>query len=184
MQEILITGGAGYIGSHTAFTLVKKGYKVIVIDDLSNSYLETRLNNVKYYIGDIADINLLNKIFSDNEIQSVIHFAGSISVSESMDNPDKYFENNTHKTKILTEVMKQKGVKNIIFSSTAALYGNISSGEILESAEIKPINPYGESKMLSEKQIFNIGLNYVFLRYFNVAGSNTIANLGYNPKSK
>ncbi len=181
MKTILVTGSKGFIASHAVRLLEEKGYQVIGLDLLHNSGLNETNSNEVFYEGDIRDEDLLDQIFMENSIDLVMHFAGLISVPESVEKPELYIDVNHNGTKNLIEASKRNSVNKIIFSSTAATYGNPKRVPILEEDEQLPINPYGESKLLAEKEIINSGMQYSIFRYFNVAGS--IGNgLGYFPK--
>lgn len=185
MKNILVTGGAGYIGSHAVIELLKVGYKVIVIDTLEIGKIVLEDENVLYYKGNIRNKRLLNKIFKKYEIDTVMHFAAYVSVPESIKKPEKYYLNNTYSTLSLLESMRKNKIKNIIFSSTAAVYGNISTQDkVTEEHETIPINPYGKSKYMAEEIIRDMAknneINYVIFRYFNVAGANDEQKSGQN----
>lgn len=185
MKNILVTGGAGYIGSHAVIELLKVGYKVIVIDTLEIGKIVLEDENVVYYKGNIRNKRLLNKIFKKYEIDTVMHFAAYVSVPESIKKPEKYYLNNTYSTLSLLESMRKNKIKNIIFSSTAAVYGNISTHDkVTEEHETIPINPYGKSKYMAEEIIRDMAknneINYVIFRYFNVAGANDEQKSGQN----
>lgn len=181
MKTILVTGSKGFIASHATKLLEEKKYKVIGLDSLHNSGINDTKSNEIFYEGDIRDEDLLDQIFMENKIDLIMHFAGLISVPESVDKPDLYMDVNHKGTKKLIEAAKRNSVNKIIFSSTAATYGNPKKVPIEEDDEQNPINPYGESKLLAEKEIINSGMQYSIFRYFNVAGS--IGNgLGYFPK--
>lgn len=180
---ILVTGGAGFIGSHAVVELLDSGYEVVVVDTLENGYIEFVDKRAKFYQGNVRDEKLMNKIFSENEITAVMHFAGYIKVGESVEKPYKYYYNNTYTTLLLLQYMKKNGVKNIIFSSTAAVYGEVKGDKkVDESFETKPINPYGKSKFMAENIIIDMakayGFNYAIFRYFNVAGAHEKYELG------
>lgn len=180
---ILVTGGAGFIGSHAVVELLDSGYEVAVIDSLENGYIEFVDKRAKFYQGNVRDEELMNKIFSENSITAVMHFAGYIKVGESVEKPDKYYYNNTYTTLLLLQYMKKNGVKNIIFSSTAAVYGEVQGDKkVDESFETKPINPYGKSKFMAENIIIDMakayGFNYAIFRYFNVAGAHEKYEIG------
>lgn len=167
---ILVTGGAGFIGSQVNKVLQEAGYETIVLDDLSTGTKEA-VTRGKLIIGDIADQPLLREIFNTYPIQAVIHLAASIDVGESIQNPSKYFKNNFEKTMSLIEVMNEFHIQLLIFSSTAAVYGEPEKIPVDESHPTQPINPYGESKLKVEEAIANTdGLKYISLRYFNAAG--------------
>lgn len=181
MKNILVTGSKGYIGSHAVRLLESKGYNVIGLDLLHNSGVNDTKSNEVFYEGDIRNDLLLDEIFMENKIDLVMHFGGLISVPESVEKPELYFDVNHNGTKELISAMKRNGVDKIIFSSTAATYGNPESLPIKEEDLQKPINPYGESKLKAEKEIIESGLTYSIFRYFNVAGS-IGDGLGYFPK--
>ena len=153
MQTILVTGGAGYIGSHAVVELLDNNYDVVVIDTLENGFKEFVDKRAKFYQGNVQDFELMSRIFQENKIEAVMHFAGYIRVPESVDDPNKYYFNNTYTTMCLIQSMVKHNVKNIIFSSTAAVYGEIIEDQpIDEKHSTVPINPYGASKHKS----FNI----------------------------
>lgn len=181
MKTILVTGSKGFIASHSVKSLEAKGYDVIGIDSLHNSGINETNSIGKFYKGDIRDKDLLINIFNEHEIELVMHFAGLISVPESVEKPELYHDVNHNGTKNLIEIMKLNGVKNIIFSSTAATYGNPEVVPVVENSLQNPINPYGASKLAAEKEIKESGLNYTIFRYFNVAGS-VGDGLGYFPR--
>ena len=182
INTILITGGAGYIGSHAVYLAIKKGYEVIVIDNLSTGHKKHIHKNAVFYEGDIREEKLLKKIFSENSIDQVLHFAAKSIVSESMSNPLKYYENNVYGTQVLLKAMREFNVKNIVFSSTAAVYGTQEQMPLTEKSETKPTSVYGETKLAMEKMINwcskSYDLNYIALRYFNVAGAIKDASIG------
>lgn len=183
MKTILVTGSKGYIGSHAVRELDKHGYKIVGIDLFLNSHNNIVINNEKFYEGDIRDKDFLNKIFSENNIDLIMHFAAVVSVKESMENPELYMDINHSGTMNLLKVAQEHKVNNIIFSSTAAVYGNASNFPIKEDDIKKPINPYGKSKLKAEKSIFESNMKYCIFRYFNVAGSGG-EGLGYFPKAQ
>ena len=170
-RQVLVTGGAGYIGSHAVVELLDKGYSVVVVDNLENGFFEYVDKRAKFYQADIRDKDTLNRIFKENEISVVLHFAGYIKVPESIEDPAKYYNNNVYGTLCLLETMKR-----IVFSSTAAVYGNVESDEKVDEKHPKrPINPYGKSKLMAENIILDFAkaynFNYSIFRYFNVAGA-------------
>lgn len=173
-MKILITGGAGYIGSHAAREMLKAGYAVVVLDNLSAGKRQNVPDGAKFIEGDLLDTALLRDIFAQEKFDAVLHFAASIEVEESVRKPELYFENNVLNTAKLLSVMAEYGVKNIIFSSTCSLYGDQKIMPINEGAAIAPINPYGYSKFLAEKIIKYYcefaGLRAVVFRYFNACG--------------
>ena len=176
MKKVLVTGGAGYIGSHAVVELLDSGYEVIVLDNLENGFRDSVDERAKFYLADVRDIFSFEKIFEENKIDVVMHFAGYIKVGESSILPNKYYLNNTYGVMNLIEAMNKYNVKNIIFSSTAATYGEVK-GDALVTEEYpqNPINPYGMSKLMAEKIIFDAaksyGINYSIFRYFNVGGA-------------
>lgn len=188
-MQILVTGGAGYIGSHCVKILANKGYDVIVVDSLITGHQEAVDDRAKLYIGDIGDYAFMMQVFKENDIKGVIHFAAFSLVGESMTNPYKYYENNMGKTNVLLKAMVDSNVLNIVFSSTAATYGEPLKTPITETDPQNPTNVYGETKLSMEKMIRwygNIyGLNNVALRYFNVAGAYPTGEIGeaHNPET-
>ena len=193
-MKILVTGGTGYIGSHTAIELLDNGYEVVIVDNLSNSKKEV-LDRIKditgkdvtFYEGNVCDKELLRKIFNDNMIEAVIHFAGYKAVGESVKNPLMYYRNNIDSTLSLCEVMNEYNVKNIVFSSSATVYGNPKSLPIKENFEIShATNPYGETKIIIERILNDLYVsdnswNIALLRYFNPIGAHTSGLIGENP---
>ena len=172
-MHILLTGGAGYIGSHAAIALLEGGHKVTVIDNLSTGNKKLIPPSANFINCNINDVMTISQILQKEKFDALMHFAGYIEVEESVSNPKKYFDNNTKNSKILFDTCIKNNLKNIIFSSTAAAYGNpINSEPIKESTDLKPINPYGESKIQSELYLKeNSQCNFIILRYFNVAGA-------------
>ena len=172
-MKILLSGGAGYIGSHTTLALLDQGHQVTVIDNLSTGNKDLIPENANFIECDIEDSLTITNLLKKQKFDALMHFAGFIQVEESVKNPKKYFINNTENSKILFEVCQNNNLKNIIFSSTAAAYGNpIDEKPIKEDVLLKPLNPYGESKVLTEKYLqSNSQLKFIILRYFNVAGA-------------
>jgi UDP-glucose 4-epimerase len=172
-MKILLSGGAGYIGSHTTLALLDQGHQVTVIDNLSTGNKDLIPENASFIECDIEDSLTITNLLKKEKFDALMHFAGFIQVEESVKNPKKYFINNTENSKILFEVCQNNNLKNIIFSSTAAAYGNpIDEKPIKEDVLLKPLNPYGESKVLTEKYLqSNSQLKFIILRYFNVAGA-------------
>ena len=172
-MKILLTGGAGYIGSHAAIALLEDGHKVTVIDNLSTGNKKLIPPSANFVNCNINDVTAISEILQKEKFDALMHFAGYIEVEESVSNPKKYFDNNTKNSKILFDTCIKNNLKNIIFSSTAAAYGNpVNSEPIKESTDLKPINPYGESKIQSELYLKeNSQCNFIILRYFNVAGA-------------
>ena len=188
-MRILVLGGAGYIGSHTVYELVDAGYEVIVVDNLLTGFKEAVHPQAKFYEGDIRDKIFLDNILSKEKIDGVIHFAASSQVGESMKNPLKYYNNNLCGTEVLLESMVEHGIDKIVFSSTAATYGEPESIPILETARTLPTNCYGETKLSMEKMFKWISkahnLRYVSLRYFNACGAHPNGKIGeaHNPET-
>lgn len=188
-MSILVLGGAGYIGSHTVDQLVENNRDVVVVDNLVTGHVEAVNKAAKFYQGDIADKDFMRDVFKNEDIEAVIHFAASSLVGESMEKPLKYFDNNTAGTVHLLEVMTEVGVKKIVFSSTAATYGEPKVVPIHEDDPQIPTNPYGESKLAMEKIMHWTdvadGVKFVALRYFNVAGSKPDGSIGedHNPET-
>lgn len=172
---VLVTGGAGYIGSHAVLALLDSGHRPVVIDNLTTGFRWVIPENVGFYEGDIADQDLVSKIINKERIDAVMHFAGSIVVPESVENPLKYYHNNTAKTRALIETIVENNVRHMIFSSTAATYGIPESSPVREDMPTLPINPYGTSKLMTEYMLRDVAaaydFNYCALRYFNVAGA-------------
>lgn len=181
-MAILVLGGAGYIGSHAVDQLVNKGYEVVVVDSLFTGHKAAVHEKAKFYEGDIRDKALLNNVFEQEAIDGVMHFAAFSLVGESVEKPLKYFNNNVYGMQVLLEVMKDHDVKHIVFSSTAATYGEPEVVPIAEDMPTNPKNPYGESKLMMEKMMKwcdnAYGMKYVALRYFNVAGAKADASIG------
>jgi len=172
---VLVTGGAGYIGSHAVLALLDSGWPVAVIDNLSTGFRFAVPDGVSLYQGDIEDAALLARIFAEQGTRAVMHFAGSIIVPESVENPLAYYHNNTVKSRALIAAAVDAGVPHFIFSSTAATYGIPEVSPVTEDSPKQPINPYGWSKLMTERMLadtaFAHPLNYCALRYFNVAGA-------------
>lgn len=187
-MAILVTGGAGYIGSHTVAALLDQGKEVVVIDNLQTGHRGALLGG-KFYEGDLRDKELLKKLFSENDIEAVIHFAANSLVGESMKDPVKYFDNNVYGTLCLLDAMNQANVRKIVFSSTAATYGEPEKVPIEESDKTEPTNVYGETKLTMERMMawFDqvLGIKYVSLRYFNAAGAHESGKIGedHRPES-
>ena len=174
-MAVLVTGGAGYIGSHMVLALTDAGQDVVVLDNLSTGFPWAIAPQAKLIEGDIGDEALVGKIIADHKIDAVVHFAGSIVVPDSVTDPLGYYLNNTVKSRALMAAVVKAGVRKFIFSSTAAVYGNPETQPVFETAKPAPISPYGTSKLMTELMLldshFAYGLNYVALRYFNVAGA-------------
>ena len=186
---ILVCGGAGYIGSHAVRQLIDKGEEVIIVDNLETGHKDAIHPKAKFYNVDIRNEEELDKVFAENKIDEVIHFAANSLVGESMTNPLKYYNNNVHGTEILLKVMVKHDVKKIVFSSTAATYGEPKNIPILETDETCPTNAYGETKLAMEKMMkwadVAHGVKFISLRYFNVAGAHESGEIGedHNPET-
>ena len=186
-MKILVTGGAGYIGSHAVYELIRDGIEVVVLDNLSTGNKEAIHSKALFYEGDQKDENLLNKIFKENQIDAVMHFSAKLKVPDSVSHPIEYFNNNVHGVEVLLMAMKNNNVKNIVFSSTAAVYGDVKGDKpLVEELPLLPINPYGQSKLACEWLIqsaaYAHGMNYVIFRYFNVAGADKSREIGQATK--
>ena len=188
-MSILVLGGAGYIGSHTALELIRTGESVIIADNLATGHIEAVPKDAKFYLGDLHDKAFLDNIFENEQIDAVIHFAAYSLVGESVVNPLKYYDNNLCGTKILLDSMVEHHIDKIVFSSTAATYGEPENIPILETDRTQPTNPYGETKLAMEKMFYWTskahGLRYVSLRYFNACGADKSGKIGeaHNPES-
>ena len=192
-MSILVTGGAGYIGSHTCVELIEAGYDVIVVDNLCNSSEESLKRvekitgkEVLFYRVDIADREKMSQIFNENEIDSVIHFAGLKAVGESCEKPLEYFTNNISGTLVMLDVMRKHGVKNIVFSSSATVYGNPETVPITEDFPLSVTNPYGRTKLVLEQMLQDVYAsdnewNIILLRYFNPIGAHKSGLIGEDP---
>lgn len=182
-MTILVTGGAGYIGSHTVKLLLSKGYDILVFDNLVYGHRDiVEKLRVKFIEGDLCDRTLLEKVFRENEIEAVIHFAAYAYVGESVENPAKYYRNNVVYTLNLLEAMEKAGVRKIVFSSTCATYGIPDEVPIPETHPQNPINPYGYTKLVVERMLQDFqrayGWEYVAFRYFNAAGADSEGLIG------
>ncbi|CDE89031.1 TPA: UDP-glucose 4-epimerase GalE [Candidatus Gastranaerophilales bacterium HUM_20] len=188
-MTILVLGGAGYIGSHTVYELIDNGEDVVIIDNLLTGHEEAVHPKARFYKGDIRDKEFLDSVFKKEKIDAVIHFAASSLVGESMEKPLKYYDNNLCGTKILLDSMVEHGIDKIVFSSTAAVYGEPERIPILETDKTEPTNTYGETKLSMEKMFKWVGkahgLRYVSLRYFNACGAHVSGKIGedHNPES-
>jgi UDP-glucose 4-epimerase len=174
-MSVLVTGGAGYIGSHMALELLDSGESVIVLDNLSTGFRWAVPTNATLVVGDVGDQELVRSIVRKHGVDSILHFAGSIVVPESVADPLGYYHNNTVKSRALMEVAVEMGIKHFIFSSTAAVYGMPKENPVGEDAPLDPMSPYGSSKMMTEIMLADTSrahdFRYVALRYFNVAGA-------------
>lgn len=180
-MKVLVTGGAGYIGSHVVKQLGEAGHDIIVYDNLSTGY-EWAVTYGELIVGDLANSEKLDQVFTEHKFEAVLHFAANIVVPESVSNPLKYYRNNTRNTLNLLSVMEKHQTPYMVFSSTAAVYGMPDEKVLTEDMPLAPINPYGASKMMSEQMIRDLSaasnLNHVILRYFNVAGADLQSRLG------
>ena len=181
-MSILVCGGAGYIGSHTVHELINQNKDVIIVDNLQSGHLKAVHPKAKFYKGDIRDSEFLDKVFSENNVEAIIHFAANSLVGESMEKPLLYFNNNVYGMQILLESMVKHNIKNIVFSSTAAVYGEPKKIPILEEDETNPTNTYGETKLTMEKMMKWVnkayGITFVSLRYFNACGALEDGSIG------
>lgn len=188
-MAILVLGGAGYIGSHTVYELIEKGENVVIVDNLETGYLKAVHPQAKFYKGDIRDKNFLDNIFKHENIDAVIHFAANSLVGESMTEPLKYYDNNLYGTLVLLKSMVENGIDKIVFSSTAATYGEPENIPILENDKTNPTNTYGETKLSMEKMFKWVSqahnLKFVSLRYFNACGAHKSGKIGesHNPET-
>lgn len=183
-MTVLVTGGAGYIGSHMVWALLDQGEELIVVDRLSNGIRNSIPEDVPFYQTDIADKDAMTKIISEHKVDAILHFAGSISVSESILNPLDYYRNNTTNSQNLIEVALDQGIEHMVFSSTAAVYGTpLKTDPVIEETPLHPQSPYGHSKMMTERILTstsaaNEAFNFAALRYFNVAGADPKGRTG------
>ncbi len=184
MKTILIIGGAGYVGSHQVKLMCNLGYEVIVVDNLNTGFKHAVDQRAKFLEGDLRDYEFMTKVFADNEIDGVIHFAALSLVGESVMKPLEYFDNNVGGMQVLLKVMVENDVKNLVFSSTAATYGTHEIMPITEEYSTNPENPYGESKLMMEQMIKwcarAYDMNFLALRYFNVCGASLDGTIGEN----
>lgn len=181
-MTVLVLGGAGYIGSHTVYALIEKGEDVVIIDNLETGHIEAVHPQARFYQGDIRDRAFVDSVLDKEKIDAVIHFAANSLVGESMTNPLKYYDNNVNGTKVLLQSMVAHGLNKIVFSSTAATYGEPESVPILETDKTEPTNAYGETKLAMEKMFkwtdSAHGMKYVSLRYFNACGAHVSGEIG------
>jgi UDP-glucose 4-epimerase len=181
-MTVLVTGGAGYIGSHMVQALVEAGERVVVIDNLSTGFSAFLPEGVPLFIGDAGDENLVEGVITSHGVESIIHFAGSVVVPDSMRDPLAYYRNNTMTTRSLLNAAVKYGVNRFIFSSTAAVYGNPDDVPVREDAPTRPLSPYGSSKLMTEIMLHDTasahGMSYIALRYFNVAGADPLTRIG------
>src|SRR5215510_16326695 len=182
-MRALVTGGAGYIGSHMTLELLDAGHSVVVLDDLSSTGSATAVPKAATFVrGDVGDQALLRRLLEGAGVEAILHFAGSIVVPESVANPLAYYLNNTVKSRALIETAVATGVRHFVFSSTAAVYGTPGDAPVAETAPLKPLSPYGNSKLMTEVMLADAArahaLSYVVLRYFNVAGADPLGRSG------
>ncbi|MDD2203507.1 MAG: UDP-glucose 4-epimerase GalE [Bacilli bacterium] len=191
-MKVLVIGGAGYIGSHAVCKLLKSNNEVVIMDNLSTGRESSINNKAKFYLGDITQKDDLIKVFREEcsikPFDVVMHFAAKLLVNESVEHPLEYYHNNVEGVRLMLETMTEFGIKNIVFSSTAAVYGNPTKEECSEDDTLLPVNPYGETKLTCEKMIKWVsntyGINYGIFRYFNVAGADESLEIGYNYERK
>ena len=180
-SSVLVTGGAGYIGSHVVLQLRERGERVVVLDNLSTGFRQA-VADTTLIVGDMGDVDLVSRVMQEHQVDTVMHFAAKTIVPESVREPLRYYANNTSMTRNLLESCQRSGVKQWVFSSTAAVYGMPESGIAREDMPLAPINPYGTSKLMSEWILRDLAavtdFRYVSLRYFNVAGSDTQCRIG------
>lgn len=188
-MSILVTGGAGYIGSHAVYQLIDQGLDVVIVDNLQTGHRGAIHPKAKFYEGDLRDRDFMREVFRKESIEGVIHFAANSLVGESMEKPLQYYDNNVYGTQILLESMIDAGVKYIVFSSTAATYGEPEAVPITEEMPTVPTNTYGETKLAMENMMKWCeqahGIRFVSLRYFNVAGARSTGEIGedHNPET-
>ncbi|NID14855.1 UDP-glucose 4-epimerase GalE [Luteibacter yeojuensis] len=183
MNSVLVTGGAGYIGSHTVQQLVERGDRVVVIDNLSTGFREA-VRGASFVEGNVGDIELVSRVLEAHRVDAVLHFAAHTVVPESVSDPLKYYGNNTGNTRNLLACCARAGIDKFIFSSTAAVYGSTEAGVADEDTPTRPINPYGTSKLMSETMLRDWcatgAMRHVILRYFNVAGCDPLGRIGHS----
>lgn len=181
-MTIMVLGGAGYIGSHTVYALIEQGMDVVVVDNLETGHIEAVHKDARFYQGDIRNREFIDSVFDREHIDAVIHFAANSLVGESMTDPLKYYDNNVNGTKVLLQSMVAHNIKKIVFSSTAATYGEPDRVPILETDRTEPTNTYGETKLSMEKMFkwtdVAHGVKYVSLRYFNACGAHESGQIG------
>ena len=185
-HSILVTGGAGYIGSHAVLQLVARGERVVVFDDLSTGFRQA-VRDVPLIVGNVGDRALVDSVLAEHHVDTIIHFAAHTIVPESVSDPLKYYGNNTCSTRSLLDCASRAGVKHVVFSSTAAVYGIPATGLAAEDSATAPINPYGTSKLMSEWMLRDLcavtPMRSVILRYFNVAGSDPAGRIGQSTRA-
>lgn len=182
-MAVMVAGGAGYIGSHTVVALLEKGYDVVVVDSLIKGHRKA-VKGGTLYVGDIRDMQFMDSVFARHQIDGVIHFAADIEVGLSMKDPLAFYRNNVYTVMCMLESMKKFNVENIVFSSSAAVYGYPNTIPVSEDMEKTPINPYGETKLVVEKMLHwceeSCGIHWAALRYFNAAGAHSSGSIGEN----
>jgi UDP-glucose 4-epimerase len=185
-MAVLVTGGAGYIGSHMVWRLLSAGETVVVADRLSTGFAWAVAPEAELEVGDIGNVDFLDRLFTGYQIESVIHFAGSVVVPDSVSDPLTYYDNNTVKSRMLIESAVKHGVGKFIFSSTAAVYGSVGDEPVMETAPLRPESPYGRSKLMTEMMLADVAVAHDFrysaLRYFNVAGADPLGRTGQSTK--
>ncbi|MFP7492515.1 UDP-glucose 4-epimerase GalE [Terribacillus saccharophilus] len=181
-MKVLVTGGAGYIGSHAVAVLLQKGYETVIIDNMMTGHLAAVHKDSVFYEGNICDAEFIESVFEKEKVDAVIHFAASSLVGESVKDPLKYFRNNVYGMQVLLETMYKENVEKIVFSSTAATYGDTDIVPLTENLPANPESPYGDSKLIMEKMMkwcdVAYGIKFVSLRYFNVGGAHPNGNIG------
>ncbi|MXO47499.1 UDP-glucose 4-epimerase GalE [Erythrobacter vulgaris] len=180
--SVLVTGGAGYIGSHAVLALQDAGWPVVVVDNLVTGFRSAVSEGVPFHEVDVGDGKAVRSILREHGIGAIMHFAGSVVVPESVENPLKYYDNNTARSRVLIEAAIKEGVRHFVFSSTAAVYGEPDTARVSEDSPTRPINPYGMSKLMTEAMLRDVtnahDLNHCILRYFNVAGADPQGRTG------
>lgn len=186
-MSVLVTGGAGYIGSHMVHALVDAGERVVVLDDLSTGFRFALPAAVPLVVGDTSDAALVSRLIAEHGIESIVHFAASIVVPESVADPLRYYRNNTANSRSMIECAVKGGVRHFVFSSTAAVYGNPARVPVAEDDPLAPMSPYGSSKLMTEIMLRDAtaahGLGHVILRYFNVAGADPLMRTGQSTRN-
>ncbi|MBP0113291.1 UDP-glucose 4-epimerase GalE [Bradyrhizobium vignae] len=186
-MAILVTGGAGYIGSHVVYGLVEKKDRVVVLDNLSSGFRDAVAKQATFVFGDVGDVNLVSGLIAEHGIDAIMHFAASTVVPESIARPAAYYANNTVNSLALVDAAIRGGVRHFVFSSTAAVYGNPTSQMVSEEVPTRPVSPYGTSKLMTEMMLRDVasasGLTYAVLRYFNVAGADPFLRTGQSTRA-